>query len=338
MAHARTRFRFTSAPERRIRAMRQTAGTVYRQLLAQGFTPASIEAEAEDFVDTRRIAIVMVAQDGSDDPVIGVQYGGDFRAEEEWGIPEISKALRDGDWKRRLFTGNVEGHFYLGLHADQGVNHWRGQEHIDTRTAEALRRARLEAEWKAKSVTRGKTAQQLRTGLRDAGVEGPLPRTKVELEDMYRRIVGKVPERVSVGEFHYGDTLIMLPAAPVLEATLRILADAGKHLRMGGSSSPFDRGAVLFDDRDLTGETVEAMRAREDYLRRMNRKAEPIRKALAEKGFVYALTPGRRENGEDLFFLNYSPHDRRFKQQSGWFTLAQLSELHANDGWAPKAA
>jgi len=334
----RTSWKFTSVPERKLRALRQNAGTVYRQLLAQGFTPEGIEAEATDSAELRRIALISARQDGTDVPLIGVAYGGDFRAEEEYGLPQIRKALRDGDGARRVFTGEVEGRFYLGVHADAGLTSWHQDELIARRAGEAQARARREAEWRRGYEDDRKTVHQLRAGLREAGVEGSLPRTKQELRDLHcRHVRGGVPF-LGVGEFHMGDTLIMLPATPVLEAALRILATSGKHLRMGGSGSPFSRSATLFDDRDLTGDTIEATRAHEDYIRRMDQKAEPIRQELRKHGFLYALNPGRRQNGKDLFWLNYSLRDPSFKQQWGWFTLPQLAELIRSNGWERRGA
>jgi hypothetical protein len=326
----RPNYRFTSVPERTIRRLRQNAGTVYHQLLAAGFTAEDIAAASEQYPRTRRISLATTEQDGSSIPVVAVAYGGDLRAEEEYGIPEISKALLAGEHAKRVFTGEVDGRWYLGLHADRGLNRWEQQEIVARRAAEAQRRAQIEAQdehWRDRFLK----VQELRDGLRAAGVDGPLPRTKTELQSLFAAKVRTTRPYVSVGEFHYGDTLIMLPAEPILEAALRILAGAGKHLRMGGSSSPFGRGAYLFDDRDLTGETIEADRVHEDYVRRMAKKAKPVWDTLATKGQVFAISPGRRENGKDLFWLNYYPHG--FAQQFGWYTLDDMLSRHRDGTW-----
>ena len=330
----RLSFKFTSVPDRRLRAMRQTAGTLYHQLLAQGFTALDIAAEAEggDRVGTRRIGLILASQEGSTVPVVGVSYGGDYRTEEEVGIPQIAKALNEGDHKDRVVTGTVKGCWYLGIHADGG-RQWNSSEAIVGRADEAWRRSQSEA---ARSTWRDEElkAAELREALKDKGIS-PLPRRKDELLVLYREHVRPTPAFISVGEFSYGDTLIMLPATPVLEAALRILSDAGKHLRMGGSSSPFGRGAALFDDRDLTGETIEARRAREDYVRLMKKKAAPVWKVLEAKGHVFAISPRHRKDGEDWFWLNYSPRGHR--QVFGLFTLKQLLERHATGDWGRTA-
>lgn len=332
---SRNRYKFTSKPDRTLRAMRQTAGTVYHQLLEQGFTPEDIQAAEDSRPGTRHIGLAVAYQDGSDVPMVGVSYGGDFRSEEETGLPQIHVGLKAEEHKQRVFTGEVDGHWYLGIHADRGLRHWRGQVDIDDRAATALRRAADEAQWKSGYRDGLLTVAELRTEIREAGVTGPLPRKKDELRAIHREKVRGGPAFIDVGEFHYGDTLILLPFTPVLTATLRILSESGKHLRMGGSSTPFGRGASLYDDRDLTGDNVEAARANEDYVRRMNKKAEPVRRALRTGGNLYAISPGRRKNGEDYFWLNYSPRGHR--QVFGWFTLKQLLEKHATGDWTKAA-
>lgn len=323
--------KFTSKPERTLRAMRQGAGTLYHQLLAQGFTADDIDAEENSFPGTRNIGLAIAAQHGSDIPLIGVAYGGDFRSEEEVGIPQIHRALAAEDHKDRVITGEVNGHWYLGIHADKGLGSWRGEERTDEHAATALRRAADTAQWNAERRLRHITVPELRTELRAAGVTGTLPRKKDDLRALHRVHVLGGDAYVSVGEFHHGDTLILLPFTPVLTAALRILSESGKHLRMGGSATPFGRGATLYDDRDLTGETVEAARANADYVRRMNQKAEPVRKALRTGGHLFALSPRNREDGEDYFHLNYSP--RGHKQAFGRFTLTELLRRHRDNDW-----
>lgn len=334
MSRRRPTYKFTPTPERRIRAMRQGAGTVYHQLLTAGFTPEQILAEEDSSPGTRRIGLAISSQDGSDIPLVGVSYGGDFRSEEETGIPEIAAALKDGTHKDRVFTGAIDGVWYMGLHADRGLNAWRTEERLLERTTTALRRSRegaLGEHWRDRWLK----VAELRALIRDAGIEGALPRTKAELQHIVATQVRKQHSLSNIGEFHYGDTLIMIPARPVITAVLRILAESGNHLRMGGSSSPFGRGATIYDERDLTGDTVEAARAHEAYSRRMNRKAEPTRDALRRKGSLFFLgNPGRR-GGRDTFWLNYSPRDH--KQVFGYFTLGELNEKLRADSWSEKA-
>lgn len=322
-------FRHVPERERTVRALRQGAGTVYHQLLAQGFTPDDIAAEVDSYPGTRRIGLALSAQDGSDLPLVGVAYGGDFRAEEEWGIPEIAKALA-AEEAGRTFTGERDGVWYLGLRADRGMDSWRGEERDQEVAATALRRSADEARsehWRDRWLK----VAELRTGLREAGVAGPLPRTKAELQQLFATHVRKQHAFSNVGEFHQGDILILVPARPVITATLRILADAGKHLRMGGSSSPFGTGATIYDQRDLTNESVETARAYQEYARIQNRKADPVRKALAAQGQLWALSRPTRRDGVDRFWLNYSPHGH--KQVSGWFTLVELQDRLASGDW-----
>lgn len=330
MSKRRTVYKFTTESERRLREMRQSAGTVYHQLLAQGFTRDDIVAEVDSTPGTRRIGLAMNSQDGSDLPLIGVSYGGDFRSEEESGIPEIATALRNDEHASRIVTGDIEGHWFLALHADRGLDSWKPEQRLEERAEAALRRSRDVARdefWRDKWLK----IPELRDLIRGAGIDGPLPRKKSELQDVLTTKVRKKHVLANVGEFHFGDTLIMLPARPVITAALRILAESGKHLRMSGSSTPFGRGATLYDERDLTGDTVEQFRALEAYTRRQDQKAETTRRALRQQGSLWALSSPTRRDGRDLFWLNYSPRGHR--QVSGWFTLAELNEKLRTGDW-----
>lgn len=323
-------YKFTSVPERKLRAMRQTAGTVYHQLLAQGFTHDDILAEENGSPGTRQIGLTVAAQSGSKVPLIGVSYGGDYRSEEEEGIPEIVAGLR-AEEQRRIITGEVEGVWYLGLHADGGLSDWKPEERLAHTEQNALRRSRDHAKgehWKDEWLT----VPEIRELIRGAGIDGPLPRRKEDLRHILATQVRKQHPLANIGEFHDGNTLLMIPARPVIEAALRILAESGKHLRMGGSNTPFGRGITLFDERDLTGDTVEQDRAHEDYVRRMDRKAEPTRAALRRHGHLFYLGSPRHRDGEDRFKINFYPHGH--KQLFGFFTLYELNEKIRTGDWS----
>jgi len=301
--------------------------TVYQQLLAQGFTPDDIAAEVEVTVGIRRIALLAARQDGTDEPMLGVAYGGDFRSEEEAGIPQIGRSLRELLHDDHLFTGEVEGHWYLGIHADSGA--WREGENVPARATEALRRAREEQQ-DAPSRDRWLRVADLRKNLRDVGVTGPLPRTKDELLALHAEHVHGRWDIASVGEFHHGDTLILLPGRPVITAVLRILAAAGTHLRMTGpTSGPFRDGAVLIDERDWTAEHVEKIRAAAARRERLDAEAEPVRKLLRKNGRLWSLRAG--DTMDRAYWLNYSPRNAR--QVSGWFSLDELERRAREEDW-----
>lgn len=327
-------YKFTSVPERKLRAMRQSAGTVYHQLLAQGFTREDILSEEDTRLGTRQIGLAVATQSGSTIPLIGVSYGGDYRSEEEKGIPEIVAGLRAGEHQRRVITGEVDGVWYLGLHADGGLSDWMSEGRLARTEQTALRRSRDRARgehWRDEQLT----VTEIRGLIRDAGIEGPLPRRKEKLSHILATQVRKQHPLANIGEFHDGNTLIMIPARPVIEATLRILSGSGKHLRMGGSSTPFLRGITLFDERDLTAETVEQDRAHEDYVRRMDRKAEPTRVALRRHGHLFYLGSPRHRDGEDWYKVNFYP--RGHKQVFGYFTLFELNEKIRTGDWSKAA-
>lgn len=331
----RSDYSFTTDSERRLRAMRQTAGTVYRQLLSQGFTDEGIAAEENSRPGTRRIGLAVVGQEGAVDPLIGVTYGGDFRAEEERGVREIAVALSRGEYADRVVTGDIDGHWFMALHADRGLDHGPdASERLHQRAEEALARSRDEArgEWWR---DRWLKVAEIRELIRASGFTGVLPRTKQDLQDILATEVRGAHAFANVGEFHLGDTLILLPTRPVITAALRILASDPAHLRVSGPGSPFGRGITLYDERDLTGETVERARVLDDYARRQDRKAEPTREALRREGILLALGRPARRDGRDVFLLNFSP--RQGPQVHGWFTLSEIHEKLRTGEWADES-
>lgn len=84
-----------SAPRisNRARNKRQGTETLYRKLIAEGFTDEHIRAAHTDDIRNRSYGLVIMDQPGEADPIIGVGYGGDYRSEEESGQGAISTSL-----------------------------------------------------------------------------------------------------------------------------------------------------------------------------------------------------------------------------------------------------
>lgn len=66
--------------------------TIYHRLIAKGYTDQDIRKAADAVGSSREFTLAMVGTpDGY--PIIGIKYACDFRAEEEWGVGTLQKAL-----------------------------------------------------------------------------------------------------------------------------------------------------------------------------------------------------------------------------------------------------
>lgn len=310
-------FSFVTEPERAVRNAHRKS-TLFATLRKQ-FSEDEILSATASGADLRSIALVSIAQEGTGEPLLGVQYGGDFRAEEEWGMRFISEALSDGSATSQ--AGIFEGQYYLAFQGARGANR------LDSRVlTEALHRRQKPPYYAGRLRDERMTVPELRAALKDAGVEQKLPRTKRELHRLYVRIVRNVPDGVDVGEFHYGDWLVMMAHDPVLQVALQSLSERFETLSAGGGTTPFGRSLTFFDERDLTAETVEALRRHERFATEAMPQVSDVRERLKANGSLYFLGhPRLGDSSEVTYWLNYAP--RGHKQVYGWLTLSQLEEI-----------
>ncbi|MFS0885281.1 hypothetical protein [Aeromicrobium sp. 179-A 4D2 NHS] len=318
--------------------------TVYQRLLALGHTREDIDAaaaEGERKRANRKIYLTVNKQNGTDEPVIGVTYTGDYRAEEEWGLAAISEKFNGSTVNQSDIVSVVTygAHPYFVIEAKKA---WDFLDTLADRVDTAASRAISEAEWyDGYFRDYRKSVADLRAELK--GIVTPLPRKRADLLTALRVHVHGLPERVSVGEFHRGDFLVMAPADRLLTDALALLFEATEtnNLRFGGSSNPFSRAVSFFDDRDLTPETVESIRASQHYNDTQMNFIADVKDQLEAKGRLYAMSPGRLAPGDrpmgDYWFINYYPTvnkaaDTRYGV-SGWMSRDELLHGLATD-WA----
>lgn len=318
--------------------------TIYQRLLALGHTREDIDAavaEGHRKHGNRKIYLTSATQDGSDDPLVGVTYTGDYRAEEERGLGLICDRLADPDRDQSTIASIVEhnDHLYFVIEAES--YHWRALDDMIDRIESAEQRASDGPYYPEYFQDQSKSVAAMRAELK--GLVTPLPRTRKELLDAIRVHVRGLPEREAIGEFHRGDWLIMAPADDLMTDALALLFDATttNDLRFGGSSNPFSRAVSFYDDRDLTPETVEQARAAQHWHDTQMAAIADVEARLMDKGTLYAITPGRLAPGDrpmgDYWFINYYPKvnkaaDPRYGV-SGWMTRDELLHGLATD-WA----
>lgn len=343
-----TTFEFVAADEQATRREYADGGnTVYARLIALGHTREAIDAaaaEGERKRGNRAIYLTVNDQDGTDEPVVGVTYTGDYRAEEEWGLAAISEKFNDPTVNQSDIVNVVTygAHPYFIIEAKKP---WDGLDSLADRVRTAAARAFSEAEWyDGYFRDYRKSVAELRAELK--GIVTPLPRKRADLLAALRVHVHGLPERVSVGEFHYGDLLVMAPADRLLTDALALLFEATEtnNLRFGGSSNPFSRAVSFFDERDLTPETVNVIREAQHYHDTQMAAIADVKEQLEAKGRLYAIKPGRlnpRDKGHGHYwYINYYPTVNKSANPergiSGWLSREELVNGLATDwdGWS----
>lgn len=314
------------------REHRENGRTVYARLLARGYTREQIEKAIEDADGyMRRIYLTGHEQPGSDEIVIGVQYTGDFRAEEEWGLAAIAKMLNNPNVDQTDVTGvfTYEDRPYFVI---AGERTYGGIDAIAQNIIEAHERALTPRLYDDYFADERKSVAELRAELK--GIVTPLPRKRADLLSAYRTHLRGIPARQSVGEFHHGDWLVMAPEGDLLTDALALIFEAteANSLRFGGSKNPFSRAAMFYDERDLTPETINVIREAQHYHDTQMEAIADVKAQLKAKGSLYAIRPERSSRNSDTvrdcFLINYYPrYSKAVKPNEGvwgWFTREEL--------------
>jgi len=327
--------------------------SIYSKLLDLGYTDADITSAAEQWQKEsgpRRFGLVMLDQaDG--DPVVGVSYMNDYRAEEEWGVTDLRKALHGEDkWNQKQVCGaeNHIGRFSGGHSLILTKLAYRDLDAVLPTQVEAGDYGFMQPgydSWYRSSIAsaRGlpsawlpwawKTVVQLRAIAVAAGVDKPA-RTKDALIAQIQ--FTEVPETPDIwpGWFHFGNVLILKAERGIMADVLDLLYRAGRAPKKGGGSlalgsggfGPFSSGMSLFDSADLGAVYLKERAATEKWTKQQEKALEPVAKELKADGFgYYFLGNPTEQKGAVKYWLNsHGLKQLGGKQAFGWYTLEEL--------------
>lgn len=338
--------------DKRIRALandmamrdeRQKDGTLLSQFLSEGVTEADLEARFQEEGNTRQANVSYMDPAEGDARVIGLTYGGDFKAEEEYGMAAIAKSLRSGEY------GPDDVLFYT--RGDATVLAIRGENEFGWTSTpsendtvvraeeEALRRYRDYYPWnnnKLRWSLEDKKLPELKADFKKAYPDRPYPKYKTEIiMDLIRSTSNEDLRTPAMGEFQNGRALVIVTKDPLeakMMAKLKKSHNAGA-LRVGSSSNPFSRGSLFYDDRDLSSGVKKNQIRNEEAVKSAKAYIAETRSNLESQGRVYAVSPdvpdGAKDIRESRFWLNLAPSGR--KQVFGWFTKDQLDRMATGD-------
>lgn len=293
----------------------------------------------------RQAGIGYMKEEDSDRTILGVSYGGDFKAEEEWGLGHISKALKEGTMKPEDVTYEEEnGKGILSVRADAN-DYVYERDKQDSRNTAVDRFDRyvpfddMKMGWKHER----KSVAELRDGLK--GKVKPLPTKKddliAETVRLEKEARGDKKEiKPPQGEFQRGNVLTIVSDNKAMKAMMRKSKeahDAGA-LRTGSSSNPFSRGVMFYDDRDISKETKMKQVRAEEALKSAKENIKGTQDKLKEQGTVYAVSPHVDHDIEDIndakYWLNFSPDRRKNpgrEQMFGYFRKPELEQMAEGD-------
>lgn len=321
------------------RDARQGVSTTYRELLSQGVSQDDLQALTARELSTRQATVGLVKTEEGADPIVGVLYTGDYRAEEEYGIAHISKALREGSYGPDdiYYTEDQTGFGYFIAKGERSYDFdaaaARNMEPAKKRASigeEPRERDRLRWE-----LSNNLKATELRERAKDHGIK-PLPSTKDQLVQVILDV--EAPgESVTTpaGEFSNGDVLVIASDNPTMKAVMTKAAEAHKtgDLRMANSSNPFSRGVVFYDDRDVTSSAKADQIREEEALLAAEARIQPVWDRLKSGGSVFAVSPSVDGATTDVsqiqYWLNYAPKSR--PQIFGWYNENQLNQIADGD-------
>jgi len=321
------------------------------------------EEKLERRAGIRRATIVLVENEGGD-PLLGIQYSGDFRYEEEEGAGKMAESFT-----RAGSTHNFFSQEYLLTEDNKGLNEAVRQADLVISTNQLvgfatsssiydLRRElasglgqaqRGEASISGKSELRYQfwdfTVPELKQKAKDRGIKGY---SKLNRDGLIQLLVdfdyaasqeGVPQERYTqAGGFHDGKVLVFekLPGlfTDILEKLVEA-AQAGQLVVGSGGIGAFGSGFSFFDARDLTEAAKAEISARNSWYREQMELLKPVAAVVKEgpmknawgSAYYFLGNPLKREGGRVQYWLNGTGvklPNGRANQPSGWYTLQEL--------------
>lgn len=316
--------------DKRIRAMekdlkardaRQFKDTAYQQILRE-VSEEEFKKMEELETSTRQASIGYLKTEDGEDRVVGVSYGGDYKAEEEWGLSHIRKALANGDFEKDDVA-------YLEKNG-KGVLVIRGEdfgfspesEYAQRSVATAMKRFddyvpydEQKVLWQTERKYGDKKVAELRSMFK--GKINPLPTKRDDLMKAITVYETNPPTdtvKVPQGEFQNGKVLSIVSDNKAMMATMRKAKeahDAGT-LRMGNSRNPFARGVVFYDDRDVSRDSKVRQVKIEEGTKLASENIKESWDKLKRNGSAFAVSPHVDEDLQDIndakYWVNYYPN------------------------------
>lgn len=311
----------------KLRDARQQGGTVEQQFLAEGvLTEKELEQRYAREINHREAGISYMKGEEGDARIMGLTYSGDFKSEEEYGTAAISKRLNSGEGKpEEVLAFEHKGYKVFailgeGRHGSFSADLEDRYNPVARSLEEAVRRADGYKAWdnqRASWKYDRKSAAEVKEKFIETFPGVKPPRTKAEMVGLLvREEVGDYTTP-AIGEFQTGQALVVVtkdPAEARLFEKLKEAADTG-NLRLGSSSNPFSRGAMFYDDRDVSRASREKIIRGEEARKAAKVYVAPLKSKLQEKGGLYAVSPrvdGTLKDVRDAkYILNFYPKDRR---------------------------
>lgn len=329
-----------------------TATTVAERL---GLTDDNVESRIlEPHPSTRTFTIGAAASDDGW-PIVGLSYRCDYRAEEEYGVSDLRKAMCGTDPRR--FQVLPENTDHATVFSDVNavafstrplpqnpkwgdvLLEWSDQDYAGHWSRSVAFARGLPDPW---ALSRKKTAE-LRSHGKALGIS-PLPRRK---DDLIAAIVAH-PENVKAadspdcwpGWFHYGNLLVLRADDGITAEAVAAIADAVRNGTVGFSpvSGPFSTGLLITDMTDLGPKTWERLHDQWDWHDARMAELAPVEAELRAKGHRFYFLGKPREggwrtaDGQEDTAVRYWLNGSGDPQPSGWYTLDELrSEKFAED-------
>ncbi len=279
------------------------------------------------------------------DPIAGLVHQTDYRAEEEYGIGDLRKALTGTDPRR--FAMTERGRQHAAVFSDvnaivlsssplpDGDLIWGAPiSGLPADYAEAWeRRQRTRSEYVLDRIAGPHERMDvLRVRARELGI-APLPRRKDDLRAAiaaHPDLASQLPD-IWPAECTYGKTLVLRADGDDLTArVVRKLADAVRAgtLGVGSASGPFHSGTFYYDTRDETPQLIAEREAAFDWHDAQMAALRPVQDELKAKGhsWFFLGKPTKRQDGTVQYWLNgmRSMPGAKGRQPYGWYTLEEL--------------
>lgn len=275
------------------------------------------------------------------DPMMGLVHQTDYKAEEEWGIGDLRKAITGDDPRRFCMTESAFAHIAVFSDVNAIALSTRPMSTQSPAWGEELvgLPSGYGDDWERKLefardtydiANKWMKMDVLRAKARELGIR-PLPRSKTDLVAAIAASPDlQLPERWPA-IFSYGKTLVLRADGDGLAARIVAkLADAAMSgtLGIGSSSGPFHSGLFFYDTRDETQQLVEEREAHFDWHDARMAELEPVMTELESRGHRWYFLGKPSENTRDgvtavRYWLNSHSYPG-IGQPSGWYTLQEL--------------